>query len=98
MKIKQFTKDEAIEFTKGGKWKEMSDDVLFHFQLYQKRLCCDFSAFHKAAETALSRSVWTHEFTFTDKIKAKYEGKQSKPDLDEIINHIPTEKLIIVTK
>ena len=98
MKVKQFTREEAIKFAESGKWKGMSDDALFRFQLYQNKLCVDFSEFHRCAEAVLGRPVWTHEFGNIDNIRDEYVGKKAKPDMEEIIGLIPPEKLIIVVR
>lgn len=63
MKMKMFSKEEAISFYHSDdKWKELTDQELAYFQLYQDFLCVPFNEFHKSVEAALGRPVFTHEF------------------------------------
>ena len=97
--MKQLTSKQAIEFAKSDIWKEWSDEEIVKFQLYQKKLCMDFSRFQDAMEGVLKRPVWTHEFAFASDpggIIEEYEGKCGKPNMDDIINLIPKEKRILV--
>ena len=94
--MKQLTKKQAINFVKNELWKEWNDEQIVRFQLFQERLCVDFSRFHEAMETVLKRPVWTHEFASPDDLRKEYLGAKSKPTMDEIINLIPKEKRIII--
>ena len=93
---KDLTEAEAKEFHDSKKWEPLSFEERFAFQLYQPRLCMPFDKFHEAAEKALGRPVWTHEFAFADKIRAEWEGRADKPSMDDIINLLPAEKTILV--
>jgi hypothetical protein len=44
-------------------WVGLSDREVALWQLAERRLCCPFSVFHAAVESACRRPVWTHEFT-----------------------------------
>lgn len=70
---------------------------MVRLQLFQERLCMDFSRFHKAIEKVLGRPVFTHEFGVNyEGIVEEYLGTKKAPTLDEIIDLIPEEKRIIV--
>jgi len=75
--MKQLTKEEAIEFYESGKWKEMSPEELFEFQIQQRYLAVPFDKFHEAAEKALGRSVWTHEFASPKNLLEEYRTGES---------------------
>ncbi len=70
------TKDEAIAKAKTGWWKDKTPQEIVDFQLYEEKICMDFSDFHKAVEAVLHRSVWTHEFADVMGLRAEYEGKR----------------------
>ena len=72
------TKTEAIEMAKTGWWKTMSAVEIVRFQLYKPVLCMDFSDFHDAAEKALSRGIFTHEFADPDHLKIEFELQHGK--------------------
>jgi len=76
---RELTREEAIDFFNGGEWKEWDDDKIVEFQLFQDKLCVEFSRFHKAIEKVLCRPVFTHEFAFDDHLKKEYlKMKESK--------------------
>jgi len=79
-----------------GVWKHWTNEQIVRFQLFQDKLCMDFSRFHEAMEKVLDRPIWTHEFAFNDKLKEEYLGVKEKPSMEEIINLIPEEKRIII--
>jgi len=93
--MEQFTREQAIEIAKSGIWKEWSDEQVVKCQLYQKRLCMDFSRFHEAMEKVLGRPIFTHEFACVDLIR-EYEGKKEAPTFKEIMSLIPKEKLMLI--
>jgi len=96
--MKQLTKEQAIKFYESNVWKDWSDEEIVRFQLFQRLMSVPFSQFHKSMEAVLNRSIWTHEFAYWDDLKKEYLGVKSKPTFDEIINLIPEEKRIIITK
>ena len=91
-----FNYREAHAIAVEGKWRKWDDETIVRFQLYQDRLCMDFSRFHEAVEKVLGRSVWTHEFAWPELLRAEYEGTRTAPTIDEIIGMIPPEKLIMI--
>lgn len=94
---KQLTKEQAINLADSEIWKEWSDEEVVKFQLFQKRLCMNFSRFHEAVEKVLGRPVFTHEFGMNyEGIVKEYLGVEEPPTFEEIINLIPEEKRIIV--
>jgi len=96
--MKQLSKEEAITFYNSGKWKDWPDKALVGFQLFQKKLCVPFDAFHAAIEKVLDRPVWTHEFGLNyDGLVAEYLVKAPKPSFEDIMNLIPKEKRLIVS-
>lgn len=97
--MKQLTEKQAIAFYKGGLWETWDNEQIVKFQLFQKLLCVDFGRFHEAVEGVLGRPVYTHEFGLNyDGIVLEYLGERKAPSWDEIIEMIPEEKRIIITK
>jgi len=95
--MKQFTKEQAISFFNSKEWEKWPDEAIVALQLFQDKLCVDFSRFHGAIEKVLDRPVYTHEFGLNRKgIVDEYLGKREKPTLEEIMNLIPKEKRIII--
>lgn len=96
--ILQLTKEQAISIAKSGMWKNWTHEERFKFQLFQGRLCMDFSAFHESAEKVLGRPVFTHEFALSnlDNIIKEYLGEKPAPTFEEIVSMIPKEKLIVL--
>jgi len=94
--IKQLTREQAIAFAKSGEWKDWTDEEVVKFQLYQKKLCLDFSRFHKAMEGVLGRPVFTHEFAEYDRLVDEYEGERTAPTMNDIINMLPADKLVLI--
>jgi hypothetical protein len=78
-------------------WKNMKANNIVAFQLFEPLLCMDFTAFHKAVEESLGRSVFTHEFRLNLKgLQDEFLGKRPKATLEEIISLIPEYKRIIL--
>lgn len=97
--MKQLTKEQAKKVAESEVWKDWTDEEIVRFQLFQERLCMDFSKFHEAVEKILGRPVFTHELGFNyEGIKQEYLGIKSKPTFDEILNLIPKEKRILIVK
>ena len=95
--MKQLSKEEAIELAESGKWKDWPDRALVGFQLFQKKMCVDFSAFHAAIERVLERPVYTHEFGMNfDGLVAEFLGESPKPSFQDIMDMIPEDKRIII--
>ena len=94
--MKQLTKKQAIKFSESKVWETWTDEEIVRFQLFQEKLCMDFSRFHEAISKVLDRDVYTHEFADTDSLKEEYLGSKEPPTLDEIINLIPEDKRIII--
>lgn len=94
----QLSEKQAIEMAKSGLWKNWTAEQVVRFQMFQHRLCMDFSHFHKCVEEVLGRPVYTHEFasSFRDDMVKEYLGVKPAPTLEEIINIIPPEKRIII--
>jgi len=95
--MKQLTEKQAIMFAKSNIWKKWNNEQIVRFQLFQRKLCMDFSRFHQALEKVLNRSVYIHELGLNyDGIIKEYLGINPEPTLDEIINLIPKEKRLII--
>ena len=94
----QLTEQQAIAMAKSGEYNNWTDDQIVRFQLFQHRLCMDFSKFHEALTNVLQRPVFTHELMSSnrDNIVMEYLGERDTPTLEEIINLIPEEKRIIL--
>lgn len=91
------TKEQAIKLHESEFWKTMTDKEIATFQLFEERLCMPFSVFHGAMEATLGRPIFTHEFAYED-LKKEFLGEKKAPTFKEIINLIPKEKRIILTK
>ena len=97
--MKQLTKKQAIELSESKVLETWTDEQIVRFQLFQEKLCMDFSAFHKSLEAVLDRPVFTHEFGMNyNGIVLEYLGEKEAPTFDEIIELIPEEKRIIIMK
>jgi hypothetical protein len=96
--MKQLTKEQAVALAQSKVWQDWTDEEIVRFQLFQDRLCMNFSRFHEAVEKVLDRPVFTHEFAtrFIDDLKKEYLGVKKAPTLEEIINLIPEEKRIVI--
>jgi hypothetical protein len=89
------TKKDAIRMFESKWWKKKTAKEIVEFQLYEKKLCMPFDEFHKAIEEIFERPVWTHEFAYWEKLKKEYKDKK-KPNMKEIMELIPKEKMILV--
>ena len=94
--MRQLNKGQAIRMCKSKVWEDWTDEQIVRFQLFQDKLCMDFSKFHEAISKVLKRDVYTHEFAYPDELKKEYLGAKSKPTLEEIINLIPEEKRLLI--
>lgn len=91
------TKEEAKELAETGWWKTKTPREIVAFQLFERRLCMDFGAFHEAVEKSIGRPVWSHEFALNlDGIKKEFLGEGQPPSMQEIIEMIPEAKRIVV--
>lgn len=67
-----FTKEEAIKLAEMEWWKDkklFTDLEVVNFQLWEERLCMNFSDFHELLEECLKRPVQIVEFTFVEKLR-----------------------------
>lgn len=92
----QLSEEQAKSLYDSGLWKAWTADQVVKFQLFQDRLCVEFSHFHKCITEVLGRSVFTHEFAYRDELIKEYLGEKTAPSFDEILNLIPAEKRIII--
>lgn len=93
--IRQLNREEALAFAESGEWKSWTPAQRGAFQLQQKLLCMDFSAFHEGLEALLNRPVWTHELINPQALIDEWKGIKEAPSMQEILNLIPAEKLIV---
>lgn len=84
----QFTEEQAIEFYDSKKWELMSPRELAEFQIDQDLMCVPFSKFHAAMETALDRSVWTHEFANRVRLRDELMGKRPQATLSDVFGSL----------
>ena len=94
--MEQLTKEQAIELAQSGKWKDWPDRELVGFQLFQERLCMDFSFFHEKIEKVLNRpsdvdiykreSLWGQIDYWTRTIRV-YANDRTLEDIFETIIH-----------
>lgn len=91
------TKEQAIKLAESKWWIGMKSREIVKFQLFEEKLCMDFSDFHKALEESLGRPVYTHELGLNyEEICKEFLGEASKPSLEDIINLIPEDKRVII--
>lgn len=91
------TQEQAISLYDSKWWEEVSDVDIVMFQLFEDRLCVPFSVFHKAIESCLKRSVYTHEVGLdVEGLRKEFLGERKAPTWEEIINLIPKDKRIII--
>jgi len=96
-KSENMTKEQAIKMGKSKWWLGLNSDVITAFQLFEEKLCMNFSDFHKAIEESLGRPVYTHEFGLNLKgLQEEFLGKRPKATLEEILDLIPPEKKIFI--
>jgi len=71
-----------------SKWYQRYSDVeITAFQLYELTLCCPFGVYHRALETSLGRSVFTHEFIDVKSLREEFEQKHPNAgDLTKKVN------------
>lgn len=97
--MKQLDKIEAKAIGKSEVWKTWTKEKIAYFQLMQDRLCIPFDIFHEAVEYCLKRPVYTHEFgSNRDKLIAEFEEKRVPPSFDEIMELLPKDKTIFISK
>ena len=94
--MNEITREQALELAASEFWKGMTDRQIAEFQLHTKLMCMPFDVFHEAVEKALGRSVWTHEFAYSEQLRAELRGESPAPSFQEIMNMIPEGKRIIV--
>ena len=95
--MEQLTTEQAIEFAKSKVYKDWTNEQIVRFQLFQKKLCMDFSKFHGAIEKVLDRPVFTHEFGMNyEGLVLEYLGEKEAPTFEEIIELIPKNKRIVI--
>jgi len=95
--MKQFTKEQALDFAENRRWEGMNYNEIAAFQLEQNLLCMPWAVFHEAVEKALGRPVWTHEFGFNQEgLKQELAGACAAPSFADVLDMIPEDKQIIV--
>lgn len=92
----QLTEQQAIQFGESEVWKTWTPEQVVRFQLFQRKICLDFSHFMMCLRIVLDLPVYTHELCNMDYLKEEYLGVKSAPTFGEIINLIPQEKRIII--
>ncbi len=76
--MKQLTAKQAIQFSKSKVYENWTYEQIVRFQLFQKKLCMDFSRFHEAVEKVLDRPVFTNEFGMNHEgIVLEYLGEKN---------------------
>ena len=92
----QLTKKEALRLGESKVWEKWDDNRIVAFQLFQDKLCMDFSRFHKAVGAVLGRPVFTHEFAGVEVLREEFLGQREKPSLEEILSIIPEAKRLTI--
>jgi len=94
--MKELTEKQAIELAESKVWKKWTPNEVVKFQLFQEKLCMDFSHFHMCLEKELGRAVFTHELGFVDNIRKEFLGEEKAPSFEEIVNLIPEHKRLLI--
>ena len=95
--MKQLTREQAIELANSKVYENWTNEEMVRFQLFQEKLCMDFSRFHEALEKVLDRSVFTHEIAMNyDGIVSEFLGEKDSPTFEEIIELIPKDKRVVI--
>lgn len=90
------TKEQALALIETKWWEGKTARSICMFQMFEDRLCMPFDLFHQAAEGALERPVFTHEFGLNrDGLRKELLGERAAPSLEEIINLIPETKRVL---
>jgi len=90
------TEKESIYLAESGIIETWNSRAIVSFQLYQERLCMNFSKFQEAVSKVLKRPVWTHEFAYPELLKSEFEGILSRPTFEQICDLIPKNKRILI--
>jgi hypothetical protein len=92
-KIKKTTKKQAIALYESRFWETMSYEERAKFQLVYDRICMPFDIFSEAMSKTLKRSVYTHEFTESnrEKLMAEIFKGEQVPTTSELLCLISTK-------
>jgi len=95
--MEQPTEEQAVRLYESRFWELMGYTERAYFQLHVDRLCMPFGVFHEAAEKALGRSVWTHEFGLNRQgLIDELNGDRPAPSLADIVDMIPADKRLVL--
>ena len=95
--MKQLTREQAIELAKSKVYENWTNEEIVRCQLFQEKLCMDFSRFHEALEKVLGRPILTHEIAMNyDGIVSEFLGEKDSPTFEEIIELIPKDKRVVI--
>lgn len=91
------TREQAIQIAQSGVWKDWTDEEIVRFQLFEDKMCMDFSRFMEALENVLRRPVWTHELAKPELLQDELEGRIDAPDFEQILAKlpIPRERVVV---
>ena len=89
-------REEAIRLYNTKWWKLKTEEEIAEFQIHQPKLCCPFEVFHKAMETWLGRSVWTHEFANPQTLIDEKEGRRRFEGPIQSLQRIAPGKPIVI--
>jgi hypothetical protein len=92
---KENIKKTKAKYGKNHWWASKDPKELFWGQINEPILIIDFGKFHEAAEKALGRPVWSHEFARPDVLIQEYQGKIPKANFADVMDKIPEGKKII---
>ena len=89
--------EEAKAKYKEAWWDSDDPKVLFLGQIQEPILLIDFDKFHKAAEQALGRPVWTHEFAESEELLDEFYKERPKATMKDVFDKLARyEKPVIV--
>lgn len=91
------TRDEAIALYDSQWWVGKTPAEIFEFQINEPKLCMPFGDFQAAAESALGRPVFTHEFADPQSLLDEFHKRRAAKTLPEIMAELPADKTIVVT-
>lgn len=88
-----FTREQAIALHEVEVWKWMTLKQRGIFQLFCAYSCMPFGQFHEGIESVLGRSVFTHEFANSTRLRIEYYDLNSKvfPSREDLVKMLPSE-------
>jgi len=80
------TREQAVILAESDWWERVDYVTLVGFQLFEERLCMDFSYFHNKLEKVFGRPIFTHEIGLLyDDLCREFLSKHKRVSLDDLL-------------